>query len=306
MLNNIVWIFFDVGSTLLDESKAYHHRIEDAIAGTTISYDQFYNTMINFYKQSKKGDLETVKQYGLKLTDWHSDDEILYSTATSCLKSLSQRYKLGIVANQPLGTKNRLRVFGIIDYIDLVISSAKELSKTTGCLVAPTINYGVNLPCDRSFTGTTSISKDTLKNMITEIIDWWKYQGFQKFYIITFHGDPFHIEALSGISDNVYLIEPYEIDYTGILDMQSTMRHACEAETSIALYLYPEKVRTMSINESDIVFDEFREYLFHENYDKPNGYIGCLGYPKSATAKKGKILVEKMIERVINEYIYKI
>lgn len=57
-----------------------------------------------------------------------------------------------------------------------------------------------------------------------------------------------------------------------------------------------------SIKESDIVFDEFREYLFHEKNDKPDGYIGCLGYPNSASAKKGKILVEKMIERVINEY----
>ncbi|WP_369124593.1 creatininase family protein [Lachnoclostridium sp.] len=48
---------------------------------------------------------------------------------------------------------------------------AEELSEATGCLVAPTINYGVNLPCDISFTGTTSISKDTLKKIITEIIE---------------------------------------------------------------------------------------------------------------------------------------
>lgn len=182
---------------------------------------------------------------------------------------------------------------------------AEELSKSTGCLVAPTINYGVNLPCDRSFTGTTSVSKDTLKNMVTEIIEWWENQGFQKFFIITFHGDPFHIEALSGISEQVYLIEPYEIEYTNILDMQTTMRHACEAETSIALYLYPEKVRTMAIKESDIVFDDFREYLFHENPGKPDGYVGCLGYPKSATANKGKLLVERMIKWVINEYTNK-
>ncbi|ABX43588.1 creatininase family protein [Lachnoclostridium phytofermentans] len=179
---------------------------------------------------------------------------------------------------------------------------AEELSNATGCLVAPTINYGVNLPCDISFTGTTTISKDTLKNIITEIVDWWKKQGFENFFIITFHGDPFHIDTLCNISENVYLIEAYEIDYTGILDKQSTMRHACEAETSVALWLYPEKVRTMLMEESDIVFDDFREYLFHENCEKPDGYIGCLGYPKSASAEKGKILVEKMKDWVISEY----
>ncbi|WP_313131810.1 creatininase family protein [Anaerocolumna sp.] len=179
---------------------------------------------------------------------------------------------------------------------------AEELSKATGCLVAPTVNYGVNLPCDRSLTGTTSISTNTLKGTITEIMDWWRYQGFLKFFIITFHGDPFHIDALSDIADDVYLIEPYEIDYSGILEKQTTMRHSCEAETSIALYLYPEKVRVSLIEEKDIVFEDFRQYLFHENCEKPEEYIGCLGYPKSATEEKGKILVEKMIERTINEY----
>ncbi|MDU6265373.1 MAG: creatininase family protein [Anaerocolumna aminovalerica] len=179
---------------------------------------------------------------------------------------------------------------------------AEELSKATGCLVAPTINYGVNLPCDRSFTGTTSISKDTLRRMIIEIIDWWRHQGFLKFFIITFHGDPFHIYALSDISDDIYIIEPYEIDYSGILEKQTTMRHSCEAETSVSLYLYPEKVRTSLIEEQDIVFEDFREYLFHEKCEKPDGYIGCLVYPKSATKEKGKILVEKMIERTIKEY----
>ena len=80
------------------------------------------------------------------------------------------------------------------------------------------------------------------------------------------------------------------------------MRHSCEAETSVSLYLYPEKVRTLLIEEQDIVFEDFRQYLFHEKCEKPDGYIGCLGYPKTATKEKGKILVEKMIERTIKEY----
>lgn len=179
---------------------------------------------------------------------------------------------------------------------------AEELSKATGCLIAPTINYGVNLPCDRAFAGTTSISKETLRRLVTEIIDWWQSQGFERFFILGFHGDPFHIEALSDISENVHLIEPYEIDYTDILDKLATMRHACEAETSVALYLYPDKVRVNAMKEKDIVFDDFREYLFHKKSNSPDGYIGCLGYPKSATADKGKIIVERMIEKAKNEY----
>lgn len=40
MFQQIEWLFFDVGSTLVDESRANEHRIRDAIAGTEISYDQ--------------------------------------------------------------------------------------------------------------------------------------------------------------------------------------------------------------------------------------------------------------------------
>lgn len=126
MLKNIEWIFFDVGSTLVDESKAFQHRIEDAIAGTSIAYQQFYDTMLTYYKQNQKGDLETIKYYGLIQTKWHKEDEILYPDATACLKALSKKYKIGIIANQSLGTAERLKKFGLLETIDLVIASAEE------------------------------------------------------------------------------------------------------------------------------------------------------------------------------------
>lgn len=179
---------------------------------------------------------------------------------------------------------------------------ANVLSGMTGSLIAPTINYGVNLPCDRTFTGTASISETTLKTTITELTDWWRSQGFERFFLITFHGDPYHLTALKNIAEDIYLIEPYEIEYEKILNKQVTMRHACEAETSIAMYLFPEQVRVSSIMEHDIEFNDFRAYLFHENTNQPDGYNGCLGYPKSATAEKGKKLVNRMKDRTINEY----
>lgn len=176
------------------------------------------------------------------------------------------------------------------------------MSEATGSLIAPTINYGVNLPCDRSMPGTTSISEHTLRQLVLEITDWWRFQGFLRFFLLTFHGDPFHIKALSDISDDIFLIETYEVEYTDVLEKQSTMRHACEAETSIALYLYPDKVRMSAIEEHDIVFEDFKDYLFHERKDLPKGYIGCLGYPKAATAKKGEILVKRILDYTLKEY----
>ncbi len=40
-MNNINWIFFDIGSTLVDESVAYQNRIEKTISGSQVSYKDF-------------------------------------------------------------------------------------------------------------------------------------------------------------------------------------------------------------------------------------------------------------------------
>lgn len=125
-MTDLKWLFFDVGSTLADESRAFEHRIREAVAGTAVTYEQFCETMITYYKQNKKGDLETINHFHLIKTPWHSEDEFLYPEAVGCLERLSRTYKIGIIANQPLGTADRLEAFGILKYIDLVVSSAEE------------------------------------------------------------------------------------------------------------------------------------------------------------------------------------
>jgi creatinine amidohydrolase len=185
--------------------------------------------------------------------------------------------------------------------IFMVEYMANILSEKTNALVAPTLNYGVNLLCDVHLAGTTSIKPETLKEIIVSITDWWRQQGFKHFLLLTFHGDPFHIQAMENISDDIKLYETYEIEYSDILEKQSAFRHACEAETSIALFLYPEKVKMESVREHDILFDDFKKYLFHEETDLPEGYVGNLGYPSLATKDKGSKIINRMIDRMTNE-----
>ena len=126
MQKNITWLFFDVGSTLIDEQFAYKHRLQDIAEAANTTYQKVYDTAMEFYKENKKGDLETAKQFGVSLSKWHTEDEILYPDAAQCLKNLCRKYKIGIIANQELGTKDRLQQQGILQYIDLVIASAEE------------------------------------------------------------------------------------------------------------------------------------------------------------------------------------
>lgn len=123
-MKQIDWLFFDVGSTLVNEEKAYQERIKQALADTNISYAAFYQTMIHYFMENKKGDVEALKYYGLKPPAWNSDLEVLYPDCKQVLKTLHSHYKIGILASQLPNLLARLKNFGINSYIDLIISSA--------------------------------------------------------------------------------------------------------------------------------------------------------------------------------------
>ena len=120
------WIFFDVGSTLVDETEAYDHRVRDMIAGTNITFEEFDGVRIALAKQGFDGNSAAVKYFGLTKTPWHSEDEVPYSDAQSTLAALRQNgYKLGIIANQNPGTANRLTHWGLRQYFDVIAASAE-------------------------------------------------------------------------------------------------------------------------------------------------------------------------------------
>lgn len=122
----IKWIFFDVGSTLVDETEAYDHRVRDIIAGTDITFQEFDDMRIALARQGLDGNSAAIKHFGLTKTSWHSEDEVPYPDAKSTLAALIQMgYKLGIIANQKLGTAERLENWGLRQYFDVIAASAE-------------------------------------------------------------------------------------------------------------------------------------------------------------------------------------
>jgi len=176
---------------------------------------------------------------------------------------------------------------------------ADYLSEETGILVAPTLNYGVNLPCDRFTAGTCSLTEDLLGRVLTSILEWWELQGFREFYVISAHGDPFHLKALESTGrTNVRLLNIYDVDTADLLEKQRFCRHACEVETSVMLFLFPDRVRT----ESAADFDPpggFRDYVYHLNTEPIEGSPGSVGYPSYATAEKGRVIVARMKQHAL-------
>jgi len=177
---------------------------------------------------------------------------------------------------------------------------ADILSLETKILVAPTLNYGVNLPCDRKFAGTCSTTKELLAGFLNSILLWWREQGFTQFFLLSAHGDPFHIEALQTIDlAAVHVLELYAFDMTALLEKQHGPKHACEAETSVLLYLYPEKVKKQAMQDFETPFEEFKPYLMHEKTESIKGSPGNQGYPSYASAEKGRKLFARMMHHAL-------
>ena len=125
-MDGIKWLFFDIGSTLADESLAYEEIYRKIAKAANKTYDFVYEKALEYYKQNKRGDKEVSKLLGVEKPIWEPQYERLYDDAKECLERLSRKYKIGIIANQIPGTAQRLEKFGIRNYFDVIVASAEE------------------------------------------------------------------------------------------------------------------------------------------------------------------------------------
>ena len=126
LMNKIKWIFFDIGSTLVDESAVYENRIEEITQSNNIDKNEFVAKVIECAQTSPKPIVSAAEDYGVNVPAWRHDLEVLYPDTKELLQRLSQKYKIGIIANQDFGTEQRLTDFNVHQHIDLVIASAEE------------------------------------------------------------------------------------------------------------------------------------------------------------------------------------
>lgn len=112
----IKFIYFDLGSTLLDETDTFNSMIQKSTAGSDISMPAFYS-MMEHEKYS-----EITKRLKLKDVPFESELEKLYKSTVMVLEGLG-RYPKGILANQPADLEGKLKKHGILQYFDVIIGS---------------------------------------------------------------------------------------------------------------------------------------------------------------------------------------
>ena len=193
IMENVQWVFFDVGSTLVDESKVYEERMKEVAKTASVSYEYVYQTALEFYKENKKGDLETIKLLNVKKPEWSETEE--------CLRKLSEKYNIGVIANQSLGTEKRLKAFGILQYIHLVIASAEEgVAKPDKRIFEIALNRAICKPQHAVMVGDR-IDNDIIPAKALGMKTIWIKQGFGKYWKISTESEKadYEVDNLSEI-----------------------------------------------------------------------------------------------------------
>jgi creatinine amidohydrolase len=190
---------------------------------------------------------------------------------------------------------------------------AARIGDATDIAVAPTLAYGVNLPCDRYTPGNAGLTFDSLRATLRALLSDWARQGFRTFFVLTAHAcasDGFgfaHHEAIKEAAlpllesgqCRLFILFPYWTDVSGFLTEQRGVGHACEVETSLALHLFPELVRTREISDPA----SWGEISRSEPYiagvaagPPPDDWHGGTGKPSAGTAEKGAAIFELCLE----------
>lgn len=135
------WIFFDVGYTLLDETAAWEEQFERLARvldskgrpATVEAMWQAYRDACRDFAPAQwravctafgKDEAEIAELMTLS-KDWRHDLEVPHAEARETLTLLALNHKLGIIANQSFGTRERLRKHGLLEFISLVVGSAE-------------------------------------------------------------------------------------------------------------------------------------------------------------------------------------
>lgn len=190
---------------------------------------------------------------------------------------------------------------------------AEEVARRTGAMLLPVLPYGAHPYHHWHMPGTIPMGYDTHTALLCDIVRGAANAGYKKFIILSAHGQV----ASTLVAMNKLGLEGYFVLtlhwYDFLRDnqkaLETPMTHADEAETSVALHLYPQYVdmsKAVDDGGSPLIDGKFSikpgmaaepgmMYHFEGTFARPE-YLelesGVIGYPSKANAEKGKILVD--------------
>lgn len=177
---------------------------------------------------------------------------------------------------------------------------ASDLSAEFGVLLAPTVEYGVNVETEKGFAGNASLRKKTLHRELNDLLASWEATGIREFILLTAHEHDPHLEALSTVITSearVRVVDIFGVSFSDLLQGQSEPMHGDEVDTSLLLYIAPELVDMSLATDYMMSRDELRRY--RRGWLKvPKTSPGSIGRPTLATAEKGRAIYERLYTKI--------
>ena len=169
-------------------------------------------------------------------------------------------------------------------------------------VVAPTINYSF-YPAFLEYPGSTSVSSDTARAMLTDIVHSLAHYGPRRFYILNTGISTLHplAEASAELAKDGILLRYTDLTKDAPAEekvRQSAGTHADEIETSMMLFIAPETVR-------------MKQAVRDLNPHQPGGLTrdphgkgtysptGAWGDPTLATREKGQAVTESLVATIL-------
>lgn len=169
-------------------------------------------------------------------------------------------------------------------------------------VVAPTINYSF-YPAFLEYPGSTSLSSDTARAMVTDIVHSLAHYGPKRFYILNTGISTLHplAEASAELAKDGILLRYTDLTKDAPAEekvRQSGGSHADEIETSMMLFIAPETVR-------------MKKAVRDLNPNQPGGLTrdphgkgtysptGAWGDPTLATREKGQAITESLVATIL-------
>ena len=189
---------------------------------------------------------------------------------------------------------------------------AEALAPEIPLLLMDTIRYGYSMQIMRQWPGTVVVRSRVFMDYVFDICQSVLDMGFVKLAVLDCHGH--HSGALNQISrelcdatgKSIAILSPAKLsqdEFNAIRQSpQGGAIHACEWETSLALYLSPEVVDMAQATDVDhmryhsdfVAGDGFqgRQRVTWSTWFLQPSQTGCYGSPTLASAETGKICLD--------------
>jgi creatinine amidohydrolase len=184
---------------------------------------------------------------------------------------------------------------------------ALSVARKADCLVAPPLRYGV---CNSTsnFPGTITITFDSLRGIMIDILEDFVRQGFKRLLIITGHAGRSHMIALKIAAKTVVINHKNEdygprimvcSDYDFAFDLRGKDfdekdSHAGTIETSRVMLIRPDLIKGKGKRN-------YPRLPRFEIVPNPERYFpsGVIGDPTVASAEKGKRINDYVIDQIV-------